>query len=133
MTRRRSTWVRFLVPAAVAASLGAAYLAYRLGEANAAEMRIDFLLGQVTLQTWQALGLAFLAGAGLVYVYSLYQMARSALVRRRYRKELASLETEVHQLRNLPLTAVERGGDPGEPDLAEEFEAESVDKGAAGP
>ena len=133
MTRRRTPWIRILVPTAVVVSLGLAYVAYRLSEANAAEITVDFLLGQITLATWQALGLAFLWGAGLVYLYSLYQLARSGLLRRRYRKELAGLETEVHQLRNLPLTPGERIPDEGDGDFVAEFDREHDEKGAAGP
>lgn len=135
MARRRTrdiAWIRILVPTAVAVSLGLAYVAYRLGEANAAEITIDFLLGQITLATWQALGVAFLVGAGLVYLYSLYQMARSGLLHRRYRKELAGLETEVHQLRNLPLAPGERVVDAGDTDFAGSFDGEREEKGAAG-
>ncbi len=36
-------------------------------------------------------------------MFAFYQMARAGLVSRGYRKKLARLETEVHQLRNLPL------------------------------
>ncbi len=136
MAHRRSrdiAWIRILVPTAVVVSLGLAYVAYRLGEANAGEITIDFLLGQLTLATWQALGLAFLAGAGLVYLYSLYQMARSGLLRRRYRKELAGLETEVHQLRNLPLAPGEHVPDAGDRDFEAEFDGKGEEKGAAGP
>jgi len=98
---RSLSWVRRLVPAALGAGL--LYLAWRLVSANDASVSVDFLLGRVELALWQALLGAFVCGAGLVGVFSLYQMARGGLVSRRYRKQLRSLETEVHQLRNLPL------------------------------
>lgn len=116
----KSAWGRLLIPAVMVVSVGLAYLAYLLTQVNAAEVRVDFLLGQVVLASWQALGLAFLAGAGLVAVYSLYQTARGGLLRRRYRKQLAGLETEVHRLRNLPLAP--EGSVPGVEDIDLEHE-----------
>jgi hypothetical protein len=83
---------------------GALYLTWRLATANAMEVKVDFLLGRLDLALWQALGTSFLLGASLVGCYTLFQMARGGLVSRRYRKQLASLEIEVHQLRNLPLS-----------------------------
>jgi len=89
--------------------IGAAglYLAWLLVTSNSEAVRVNFLIGQIELAVWQALGLAFAVGAATVGLYTLYLMARGRLVQRRYRKHLAGLETEVHQLRNLPLHADE--------------------------
>ena len=101
-------WTRRLVPMVVGAGL--LYLAWLLVTANAELVKVDFLVGRMELAVWQVLGLAFTAGAVLVSLYTAYQMARGGLVRRRYRKQLAGLETEVHQLRNLPLHPEEAPG-----------------------
>ena len=95
-------WVRRLVPALLGATL--LYVTWRLVGANDAPLQVDFLFAQVELATWEALLGAFLCGAGGVGLLTLYQMARGGLMSRRYRRKLANLETEVHQLRNLPLS-----------------------------
>ena len=128
---RSIAWIRRLVPMVVGAGL--LYLAYLLTGANATEITVDFLLGQVVLTTWQALGLSFFAGAGLVALYALYQMARGGLLRRRYERELAGLETEVHQLRNLPLAPEESAREVDDIDLESELARERGGKGATGP
>lgn len=99
---RSIVWVRRLVPAALGAGL--LYLTWRLVSANDDTVTVDFLLGRVQLAVWEALLGAFLCGAALMGLFALYQMARGGLVSRRYRRRLRSLETEVHQLRNLPLS-----------------------------
>jgi hypothetical protein len=98
---RTIVWIRRLVPMGIGAGL--LYLLWLLVSANAEVVTVDFLLGRVQLAVWQALAVAFVSGAGLVGLYALYLMARGGLVQRRYRKQLAGLESEVHQLRNLPL------------------------------
>ncbi len=126
---RSIAWIRRLVPMVVGAGL--LYLAYLLTMANAAEVTVDFLLGRIVLTTWQALGLSFFAGGGLVALYTLYQAARGGLLRRRYRKELAGLETEVHQLRNLPLAPEESAaGEDSDVDFEDELARERGGKGA---
>ena len=102
---RSIDWIRRLVPTVVGAGL--LYLAWRLINANAEGVKVDFLLGRVDLVLWQALGTSFLLGATMVGLYAIYQTARGGLVSRRYRKQLSNLETEVHQLRNLPLAPLE--------------------------
>ncbi len=110
---------------------GLLYLAYLLTTANSDAVEVDFLLGRVELAIWQVLGLSFFGGAGLVGLYTLYQLARGGLVRRRYRKELAGLETEVHQLRNLPLAPGESAaGEANDVDFEDELVRERGGKGA---
>lgn len=129
---RSIVWIRRLVPMIVGAGL--LYLAYLLVTANAEPVSVDFLVGRIVLTTWQALGLSFFVGALLVSLYTLYQMARGGLVRRRYQKELAGLETEVHQLRNLPLAPEESvAAEADEVDLEAELVRDRGGKGAAGP
>ena len=94
--------MRRLVPAVLGAGL--LYLAWRIVTQNDAPVAVDYLLGGVELPVWQALLSAFVCGAFLVGLFTFYHVARTGLVVRRYRKKLASLEAEVHQLRNLPLS-----------------------------
>lgn len=94
-------WIRRVVPAALGAGL--LYLTWRIVSENDAPVKVDFLIGRVELLVWEALLGAFVSGAALVGIFTLYQMARGGLVSRRYRKKLSSLESELHQLRNLPL------------------------------
>jgi len=127
---RSIAWIRRLVPTAVGAGL--VYLGYLLAKANAGEVTVDFLAGQAVLTTWQALGLSFFSGAGLVALYTLYQMARGGLLRRRYRKQLAGLETEVHQLRNLPLSPEETRPEADALDFEDDLSPVTSGKGATG-
>ena len=52
-----------------------------------------------------ALLIAFGAGLLLASVSLGYKVIKKNLVARRYRKEVKGLESEIHQLRNLPLAA----------------------------
>jgi uncharacterized integral membrane protein len=57
--------------------------------------------------TWLVLLVAFGAGVLLAGLLLVYQLVRLSFVARRYRKEVATLESELHGLRNLPLAAGE--------------------------
>jgi hypothetical protein len=99
-------WARRTLPMLLGAGL--VYLGYRLAAANAPLVEVDFLAGRVEgVALWKALLGAFAIGAGSVGAFALLQMARTALLTRRYRKKLLDLEVEVHQLRNLPLVPEE--------------------------
>ncbi len=69
------------------------------------------------LPLWQGLLGAFAAGAALVGLGALWQLARLGLLARRYRRTVARLESEIHQLRNLPLAT--EGGAEGVRALSE--------------
>ena len=87
---------------------GFLYLSWKLATTNSVPVDVDFLAGRVEgVALWKLLALAFAAGGLGVGLFGAYQLARSGLVARRYRKRLASLEAEIHQLRNLPLAAEE--------------------------
>jgi uncharacterized integral membrane protein len=89
---------------------GAAFVAllvagWRFAHSNGDPVRVDYLFGEITdVAMWQVL----LSSVGLgVLVTALVlglQLAASRLAARRTRKQLESLESEIHQLRNLPLT-----------------------------
>jgi uncharacterized integral membrane protein len=79
---------------------------WRFAASNAGPVTVDLLLERAPdVPLWVALLLAFGSGAAVTGVYALYKVARASLEVRRYRKAVASLEAEIHQLRNLPLVA----------------------------
>jgi hypothetical protein len=93
----------------VVAVFGAAfYLAWRFAMDNSGAVIIKApVLDDVEVLLWIALLAAFALGAILAGLAAAYQVARLGLLARRYRKIIRGLESEVHQLRNLPLTALE--------------------------
>jgi uncharacterized integral membrane protein len=71
---------------------------------NAEPVRVNYVFGEFAeLALWKALVSAFAFGAACVGAFSLLLGLRHGLVVRRYRKALGGLESEIHQLRNLPL------------------------------
>ena len=76
--------------------------------ANAALVPISYVFGELApAPLWVALVAAFAAGAAAGGLVGAYQALKRGLVMRRYRKTLRGLESELHQLRNLPLAAHE--------------------------
>jgi hypothetical protein len=96
-------WIRRLLwIGALGATLVAGWL---FAARNAAQVRVYYLVGEtLEVALWQALGVAFAAGALGVGALMVLAAMRHGLVQRRYRKLIGNLETELHQLRNLPLT-----------------------------
>ena len=95
-------WLRRLI--VIALLVGFAYVANRLPQDNGVLVNIDLLAYQVPpIPLWLALALSFLLGVVCASAGLLYQVFKKSLVARRYRKTVASLESEIHQLRNLPL------------------------------
>jgi hypothetical protein len=71
---------------------------------NGGMVRVDLLLGVVEdAKVWLVLLVSAAFGATLVALVCATLLLRAGLVARRYRKAITELETEVHQLRNLPL------------------------------
>jgi uncharacterized integral membrane protein len=88
----------------VALFVAALVLGWWFARANSAAVTVDYLVGRLgDVSLWAALLGAFAAGAAVAGGIGLYQVAKLQLVRRRYRKTVRGLESEVHQLRNLPL------------------------------
>jgi len=112
-------WVRRLLGAAivVAAVLGIV----KLASINDAIVAVRYIWGVVDLPLWQGLLGAFVAGFALASAGWMWSGLRSTLVQRRYRKAVGKLESQVHELRNLPLApdaegeAPPPGGAPVEP------------------
>ena len=97
--------LKVLVLAVFAASFCCFYLAWRFATDNSGAVIIKApVSGDVEVLLWIALLSAFALGAILTALAVAYQAARLGLLVRRYRKIIRGLESEVHQLRNLPLT-----------------------------
>ncbi len=71
--------------------------------ANAEPVAVDLLLGRLEFPLWALLFGAFLLGALGACIGLLPPLARRTLRARHYRRAVRELESEVHQLRNLPL------------------------------
>jgi hypothetical protein len=67
---------------------------------------------------WSALVGAFALGALCAGASLVYELLKKSFAARRYRKELAGLESEIHQLRNLPLAAPDAHAGPAPPSRA---------------
>jgi len=99
-------WVRRLVVLVLLAGL--VFVSRTLPDANSVLVNVDLLFWQAPpVQLLLALGFAFLVGVLCASAGLLYQLAKKSLVARRYRKAVAGLESEIHQLRNLPLAGSE--------------------------
>ena len=93
---RRLLWIGALL----ALLMGGWFFAAR----NDVPVRVHYLLGEtLELALWKALVGAFAAGAVTIGVFAVFAAMRHGLLQRRYRKLITGLESEVHQLRNLPL------------------------------
>jgi uncharacterized integral membrane protein len=82
---------------------------------NSETVRVDYLMGELAeVALWKALTGAGALGALVAALAMGFGLLRSRLESRRYRRELLDLESEVHQLRNLPLVSEEPplSGDP---------------------
>jgi hypothetical protein len=106
--------LRRLLLLAVFAGLFAA--AWRFVNGNDVEVQVDLLFAQPTLKLYAALLGAFGLGALSASAGLVYELAKRSFAARRYRKELAGLESEIHQLRNLPLAAPEAQPGPAPPE-----------------
>ena len=73
---------------------------------NAGSVAVDVLAVRVPdVKLWLALLIAFAAGASLAGTIGMLSLAKAGMIARRYRRTVAGLESEVHQLRNLPLAS----------------------------
>jgi len=93
---------------ALALFAGLFVVAWRFASANATEVQVDLLLFQIlAVPLWVALLTAFGTGALVAGVSLVYQVIKKTLVARRYRRTVRGLESEIHQLRNLPLAGTD--------------------------
>lgn len=86
------------------AFVGLLVLGWRFASANATLVGVSWVFGELAPQPlWLMLFAAFALGAACAGLIGLYQALKRGLVMRRYRKTVRGLESELHQLRNLPL------------------------------
>lgn len=105
-------WLRRLL--GIGLFVGVLVLGWRFAAGNDTPVTVDYLLGEVVgLSLWVVLLAAFALGAALAGAAGLIQIARLGLTTRRYRKSVRGLESELHQLRNLPLSEEPPRGGPG--------------------
>lgn len=88
---------------------------WRFVGGNAQPVTIELLLLQLSVPLWAALLGAFGLGALCAGASLVYELTKKSFVARRYRKQMAGLESEIHQLRNLPLAAPEAREGPAPP------------------
>ena len=99
-------WLRRLIVLVLLAGL--VFVSSTLPDANSVLVNVDLLFWQAPpMELWLALGSSFLIGVLCASAGLLYQLAKKSLVARRYRKTVVGLESEIHQLRNLPLAGSE--------------------------
>lgn len=91
--------------ALVALLVGLLVLGWSFAARNAdPRLQVDFWVVQTPeAPVWTVLVAAFVLGALLAAAVCLFEVVRYALMARRYRRTVARLEAEIHQLRNLPL------------------------------
>ena len=94
-------WVRRWIGVALVAAVLVG--GWSLKAENAENVAVSFLFGEIQLELWEALLVAFGAGFALAGSGWLWQSVRARMIERRYRKAVGGLEAEIHQLRNLPL------------------------------
>jgi uncharacterized integral membrane protein len=115
-------WLRRLF--SVAVMIGLVWVGVLFSRANSTPVDIDLLLRQVpAVPVWLGLVVSVAVGAALAFLLSGFELVKRGLIARRYRKRIDSLESEVHQLRTLPLSDT-AGGDVRPPPHAAEGEAE---------
>lgn len=86
--------------------VGALWLGWSFRAANVSSVDLDLLWLRVpNLELWWALVLAASFGASLAAMVLGFIWFRARLLNRRYRKAIKRLESELHQMRSLPLAA----------------------------
>lgn len=86
---------------------------WRFASQNGAPVTIDLIVMQLSESPlWVGLVSAFGLGAVCAGLAALYEVTRLGLLARRYRKAMLRLESEIHQLRNLPLSVEEGANHP---------------------
>ncbi len=93
---------------------GLFFVVWRFASMNATEIPVDLLVLQTPAEPiWVVLLIAFGLGVLSAGLSLCYLVIKKNLVARRYRKAVRGLESEIHQLRNLPLAAPESASPSG--------------------
>ena len=104
----------------LAAFVGALWLGWAFRAGNSAIIDLDLIWMQVAgVELWRVILVALALGGAIAAVLVGFAWLRARLLNRRYRKTIRRLESELHQLRSLPLSG------------SEEVVAETVGAGAA--
>ncbi len=91
---------------------GVMVLGWRFAAKNSSPVTVDVIVTQFAdVSLWLMIVITFGVGVAVASLAGMYKVARQGMTVRRYRKTVRSPESEVHQLRNLPLG--EEGG-PGD-------------------
>jgi hypothetical protein len=94
--------------------VAALVVGWNFGAANATTLDIDLLWLKVAeITVWQLTLASFGLGAGSVLLLAGFLGTRGWLLRRRYRATIRRLESELHQLRSLPLSDAGSATDEG--------------------
>ncbi len=100
--------------------------------ANTAIVTIDLLgMAVIEVTVWKLALSAFALGAVIMLLIATFLGLRGLELRRRYRKTIRRLESELHQLRSLPLSSDPGAAIAGEGD-ADRLEAAPTPEAAAG-
>lgn len=86
--------------------VGVLVLGWKFASSNAQAVPVSYIAGvwpEVPL--WAVMLGSFAAGALVSALFSMFEVAKHGLVARRYRKTAEGLESEIHQMRNLPLVS----------------------------
>ena len=90
--------------------VGILVLGWSFASRNAEPVTVSYVLGEVpSVPLWAVILASFVAGAAVAGVLSMFELTKQSLVARRYRKTAEGLESEIHQMRNLPLVADDSG------------------------
>jgi uncharacterized membrane protein YciS (DUF1049 family) len=89
----------------VAATLGLLWIGWSFRSGNAGAIDLDLIWVQLpSVEVWWALSVAAGVGLGLGAFVVGFAWLRQRILNRRYRSTIARLESEIHQLRSLPLS-----------------------------
>jgi uncharacterized integral membrane protein len=90
----------------LAVLVGVLILGWKFASSNAQPVPVNYIAGEwPDVPLWAVILGSFGAGAVVAGVLSMFELAKQGLVARRYRKTAEGLESEIHQMRNLPLVA----------------------------
>ncbi len=125
-------YVRRLLIAAI--FIGVACLAYVFPTSNdqAVSLGLDWPVEGFrtpAVPLWVIVSVAYVIGIGTASAALVWKIMKQGLAGRRYRKTLEGLESEIHQLRNLPLEGADAVG--ADPALVAAVEAVPIAKSGA--
>lgn len=103
----------------LAVFVGILVLGWSFASNNAEPVTVSYVVGVLPpTPLWAVVLCSFVAGAAVAGLLSLFELTKQGLVARRYRKTAEGLESEIHQMRNLPLVSDDDAG--GESRAADE-------------